>query len=71
MFIDGSHTYEYVKNDTEKCLRIAGDGATLVWHDCDRTHPGVVRYLCELKDAGHDVVRIRRTPIAVLNYRRL
>ena len=40
-FIDGSHTYEYVRNDTEKCLALCGNRrATILWHDCDRGAPG-------------------------------
>ena len=46
-FIDGAHTYEYTKNDTEKCLDACGGKGTFLWHDCDDKHPGVVRYLEE------------------------
>jgi hypothetical protein len=57
-FIDGSHTYEYCKNDSEKCLAISKPGSTFLWHDCDAGHPGVVRCLSEWRAAGKDVVRI-------------
>ena len=63
-FIDGSHTYEYCKNDSERCLSIAGPGAVFLWHDCDDTHPGVVRFVCEWRAMGRDVRRIAGTPIA-------
>lgn len=33
-FIDGSHTYDYVKNDTEKLLPLMHEDAWIVWHDC-------------------------------------
>ena len=40
--IDGAHTYEYVRSDTQKALATArGRDATLLWHDCDPWHPGV------------------------------
>ena len=41
-FIDGSHTYEYCKNDSEKCLALCPRGATFLWHDCNEWHPGIV-----------------------------
>lgn len=63
-FIDGSHTYEYCKNDSEKCLALAGEGGVFLWHDCDDRHPGVVRFLCECRDRGMDIKRIAGTPIA-------
>ena len=42
-FIDGSHTYEYCRNDSEKCLALCPRGGTFLWHDCDLGHPGVIR----------------------------
>jgi hypothetical protein len=65
-FIDGSHTYEYCKNDTEKCLAISSGRGVFLWHDCDRSHPGVVRCLRELRATGKDVRVIQGTPIAYL-----
>jgi hypothetical protein len=63
-FIDGSHTYEYCKNDSEKCLALGGGKGTFVWHDCDGGHPGVVRLLAEWRSQGRDVMRIENTPLA-------
>jgi hypothetical protein len=66
-FIDGSHTYEYIRNDTEKCLALCGNRrATILWHDCDRGHPGVVRYLAELVQAQFPVKRVSWTHLAIL-----
>lgn len=62
-FIDGSHTYEYCKNDSEKCLAISKPGATFLWHDCDRSHPGVIKFVREWRDQGKDVVRIAGTSL--------
>ena len=64
-FIDGSHTYEYVKNDTEKAMAFP-QAKTFLWHDCDFRHPGVVRFLRELVDAGFPVRKIKGTNLAVL-----
>ena len=64
-YIDGSHTYEYVKNDTEKAIR-QGAANTIIWHDCDSTHPGVTRWLREMVDQGFPVRRVAGTILAVL-----
>lgn len=45
--IDGSHTYEYVRNDTLACLTHCSRPLTLVWHDYDDSHPGVKQFLDE------------------------
>jgi hypothetical protein len=63
-FIDGSHTYEYCKNDSEKCLALCPTGGTFLWHDCDEMHPGVVQFLSEWRTQGRDVVRIADTALA-------
>lgn len=33
MFVDGSHAYEYVLNDTEAALKMVRKGGLIVWHD--------------------------------------
>lgn len=53
IFIDGSHAYSYVKNDTEKALRMLKEGGLILWHDYrDRNVEtrGVRRYLDELSE---------------------
>jgi hypothetical protein len=47
-FIDGSHSYAYVKNDTEKVLARLSPGAVVLWHDYHPYWPGVCKYLNEL-----------------------
>lgn len=51
IFIDGSHAYSYVKNDTEKALRMLRPGGIILWHDyaSHRTTADVFRYLNELR----------------------
>lgn len=63
-FIDGSHTYEYCKNDSEKCLAVSKPGSVFVWHDCDPSHPGVAKCLVEWRRLNRDVRRIEGTPLA-------
>ena len=63
-FIDGSHTYEYCKSDSENCLSICGERAIFLWHDCDDGHPGVVKFLMEWRKLGRNIRRISGTPLA-------
>jgi predicted O-methyltransferase YrrM len=49
VFVDGSHTYEYVVNDSLHAMRMLRDGKGLiVWHDYSRWD-GVTRALNELQ----------------------
>lgn len=63
-FIDGSHTYEYCKNDSDKCFELAKGKGVFLWHDCDSRHPGVVKCISEWRLKGRDVRRIYGTPLA-------
>ena len=63
-FIDGAHTYEYCKSDSDKCFALGSGPATFVWHDCDAIHPGVVRFVMEWRRMGRDIKRIAGTPLA-------
>ncbi len=66
-FIDGAHTYDYCRNDSEKCFELCGGKGVFLWHDCDESHPGVVQFLLEWRALGRDVVRIASSPIAYWN----
>ena len=49
IFVDACHTYEYVKNDSEKAFGMLKKGGLILWHDYNAGHwDGVVRYLDEL-----------------------
>lgn len=51
MFIDGSHSYEYVKSDTEVAWEMVKPGGMILWHDYNsRWWPGVTRALNELHE---------------------
>ena len=63
-FIDGSHTYEYCKNDSEKCYRVCRGKGTFFWHDCDLDHVGVLQFIKEWRALGRNIVRIRGTSLA-------
>jgi predicted O-methyltransferase YrrM len=70
--IDAAHSYDYVRNDTEKVLPFMAESGLLLWHDYGRNdflasredEWGVSRFLHELRDIG---VRILQgTSIGVL-----
>jgi predicted O-methyltransferase YrrM len=52
LFIDGSHSYHYVLNDSWTALRLVRGRGTILWHDYvssgHRCWPGLVRALDEL-----------------------
>jgi predicted O-methyltransferase YrrM len=48
-FVDGAHSYEYVRSDTENAFRCVRPGGVIAWHDYGRLEQsGVTRYLHEL-----------------------
>jgi predicted O-methyltransferase YrrM len=48
VFVDGYHSYEYVKNDTEKGWEMLRPGGVIAWHDCVPDRPEIIRYLKSL-----------------------
>jgi hypothetical protein len=50
VFIDAGHSYECVRNDTEKSLGVLAPEGMLVWHDYGQSWPGVYNYLNEVAD---------------------
>jgi Methyltransferase domain len=50
-FIDGAHSYEYVRSDTEHAIRCCGPGSVIAWHDYGRHGVnGVSKWLHELAE---------------------
>ncbi|MHC4668647.1 MAG: class I SAM-dependent methyltransferase [Planctomycetota bacterium] len=68
-FVDGSHSYDYVQNDTEKVLALLAPDGVVLWHDYVPAWPGVIRYLDELS-ARLPLVRIEGTSLVYLDRRR-
>ncbi|MEA2684650.1 MAG: hypothetical protein QOK05_2978 [Chloroflexota bacterium] len=57
-FIDGAHSYEYVRSDTERALECCHPGSVIAWHDFGRSGVnGVTRWLREFN---------RRQPVYVV-----
>jgi hypothetical protein len=48
IFIDAGHSYECVRNDSEKALTILDRGGIIVWQDYGATWEDIFRYLVEL-----------------------
>jgi predicted O-methyltransferase YrrM len=67
-FIDASHSYEAVRNDTERARRkLAGD-AVILWHDYTQENSserGVGRYIREEMCRHHDIFVVAGTSLAV------
>jgi hypothetical protein len=63
-FIDGAHTYEYCKQDSEKCFALCGGKGTFLWHDVDNSHPGVIQFVLEWRNLGRNLCRIEGTALA-------
>jgi len=45
VFVDGAHTAEYVRNDSEKGWRMLRPGGVLCWHDCRWNSASVIKFL--------------------------
>ncbi len=69
VFVDGSHSYAYVKNDTEKGLRLLKHGGFLLWHDYYYGWPDVVRYLHERAEELN-ICHLKGTSLAITQAQR-
>jgi predicted O-methyltransferase YrrM len=69
VFIDGGHTYEIARSDTENALRICRPGGVILWHDFGNygDYADVVRGVLDCVPAD-DVYQIDSTQLAF--YRR-
>ena len=65
-FIDGGHSYEIVKNDSEKTLKNLSHGGTILWHDYEPNTPGVFSYLNELSKT-HALKHIEGTSLVIFS----
>jgi hypothetical protein len=65
VFIDGSHSYSYVKSDTEAAFHMLSASGTILWHDYPG-YPGVYAYLNELGlFSDRPIMHISGTGLAV------
>jgi hypothetical protein len=66
MFIDAGHSYECVRNDSEKALKILDRGGSIVWQDYGAQWEGVFQYLVEL---SHKVSMVHIAGTSLVLYR--
>jgi hypothetical protein len=68
-FIDGAHSYEYVRNDTLRAVECSKPGSVIAWHDYGRVgFNGVSKWLHEFSKQGKTIYRV---PGGSLAYTRL
>jgi len=59
LFIDGAHSYDYVKSDTLRTVECCKPGTVVAWHDYGRTgFNGVSRFLHEYATDSRKIYRI-------------
>jgi Methyltransferase domain len=64
-FVDGAHSYEYVRSDSAKALAMVRPGGIVLWHDYCAWYPGVYQGLHELSPR-HALKHIDGTHLAIL-----
>ena len=65
VYIDASHSYSYVKADTEAALAMLSPSGTIVWDDYTY-YPGIYAYLNELAPTlGRPIYHLLGTRLAV------
>jgi hypothetical protein len=67
-FVDGSHTRDYARSDTLRCMEMAKSPSVMLWHDVNPSHSDVVQWMMEMRNAGLDVQRIRGTSLCYLTF---
>jgi Methyltransferase domain len=63
VYVDGAHSFDYVKGDTEAALEMVSSRGIVVWDDYSRMEPDVPRYL-DLH-APKPLVRLPRSRLVV------
>lgn len=64
VFIDGNHTYDYVRHDTEEAFRHLNQGGVIVWHDYGGVEAGVTQAVDEFSETVQGVRRVKDTWVA-------
>lgn len=71
VFIDGSHSYSYVRSDTEAALNMISSSGIVLWHDYP-AYPGIYAYLNELGAVSdRPIVHIKGTGLALYSRQNL
>lgn len=64
VFVDGDHSYELVKNDTQKAFQLLKQGGVIMWHDYAPKSEGLVRFFQKFTQ-DKPLFRIRSTCLLV------
>jgi tetratricopeptide (TPR) repeat protein len=62
VFVDASHHYEDVRNDSINALKMVKEGGIILWHDYASYAPGVVRAIEDIS-AGVSLIHIEGTSL--------
>lgn len=65
IFIDGAHSFEYVRSDTRNAMQVCTPRGAIVWDNYSHRWPGNVRFLNELS-AVHCLYRVPGTELVAL-----
>jgi len=63
IFVDGGHSYDVVKNDTEKSLEMLKPGGVIAWHDYAPRSERMVEFFRDFTTSRLPLFRIRRTSL--------
>lgn len=69
VFVDGSHTEEYLRQDSQSALRLVAEGGVILWHDYQQDWPDVMTGLNDLYQtdpAFSGLRRIEGTTLVIL-----
>lgn len=65
IFVDGGHDYETIESDTQKSLRMIGDGGVVVWHDFNSgIHSDVTQFVRNFS-RNNQVFHVQNTMLAL------
>ena len=69
IFIDGSHAYSYIMNDTRKALDMLAPGGTILWHDYRVADAGSADVYRALNELRRELPLVRLAGTAIVAYR--
>jgi hypothetical protein len=71
VFVDGSHAFSYVMNDSRKALRMVRSGGLVLWHDYRDVRAGETRGVFEaLNELSRELPLVRIRGTSLVAYRR-
>ncbi|MEK6577902.1 MAG: class I SAM-dependent methyltransferase [Bdellovibrionota bacterium] len=69
ILIDAGHEFEDVSRDTENAFRVLSPSGTILWHDLNEAHPGVVKTLVRFSQEKGQVFQISGTGFGIYSRR--